>query len=106
MRSYMQNQAIAGPWAAAERLLVCISPNPMGERLIRSARRLADELNAEWTAVYVQTPHDSTLPQQKRDMATNSLRLAEETRGAYDCAPFQWFGECTGLYGDEFRPQK
>ncbi|MFZ1042484.1 MAG: sensor histidine kinase KdpD [Anaerolineales bacterium] len=78
MRSYMQNQAIAGPWAAAERLLVCISPNPMGERLIRSARRLADELNAEWTAVYVQTPHDSTLPQQKRDMATNSLRLAEE----------------------------
>ena len=78
MRSYMQNQAIAGPWAAAERLLVCISPNPLGERLIRSARRLADELNAEWIAVYVQTPHDTTLPQQKRDFATSSLRLAEE----------------------------
>jgi len=41
MRSYMQTQAIAGPWAAAERLLVCISPNPLGERLVRSARRLA-----------------------------------------------------------------
>ncbi len=33
MRSYMQNQAIAGPWAAAERLLVCISPNPLGSDL-------------------------------------------------------------------------
>ncbi|HUH96117.1 MAG TPA: sensor histidine kinase KdpD [Anaerolineales bacterium] len=78
MRSYMETQSIAGPWAAAERLLVCISPNPLGERLVRSARRLADELNAEWLAVYVQTPHDSTLPQQKRDLATSSLRLAEE----------------------------
>src|SRR6202142_2453132 len=77
MRSYMQTQAIAGPWAAAERLLVCISPNPLGERLVRSARRLADELKAEWIAVYVQTPHDTTLPQRKRDFATSSLRLAE-----------------------------
>jgi two-component system sensor histidine kinase KdpD len=78
MRSYMETQAIAGPWPAAERLIVCISPNPMGERLVRSARRLADELKAEWMAVYIQTPHDSTLPQQKRDFATRSLRLAEE----------------------------
>jgi two-component system sensor histidine kinase KdpD len=78
MRSYMETRAIEGPWAAAERLMVCISPNPLGERLIRSARRLADELNAEWMAVYVETPRDSTLPQQKRDMVARSLRLAEE----------------------------
>jgi two-component system sensor histidine kinase KdpD len=78
MRSYMETRAIAGPWAAAERIMVCISPNPLGERLIRSARRLADELNAEWLAVYVETPRDSTLPQQKRDMVASSLRLADE----------------------------
>jgi two-component system sensor histidine kinase KdpD len=78
MRSYMETQAIAGPWAAAEHIMVCISPNPLGERLVRSARRLADELKAEWIAVYVQTPHDSTLPQDKRDSAARSLRLAEE----------------------------
>ena len=106
MRSYMQNQAIAGPWAAAERLLVCISPNPLGERLIRSARRLADELNAEWTAVYVQTPHDITLPQQKRDMATSSLRLAEELGARTVVLPSNSGRECSGPYGHEFRPQK
>ena len=53
-------------------------PIPWESDSVRSARRLADELNAEWTAVYVQTPHDITLPQQKRDFATSSLRLAEE----------------------------
>lgn len=78
MRSYMETRAIAGPWAAAERLMVCISPNPLGERLIRSARRLADELNGEWMAVYVETAGDSTLPQQKRDMVASSLLLAEQ----------------------------
>jgi two-component system sensor histidine kinase KdpD len=78
MRSYMETQDITGPWAAAERVMVCISPNPLGERLIRSARRLADELNAEWLAVYVETPRDSSLPQQKKDLVASSLLLAEE----------------------------
>ncbi len=48
MRAYMETESIPGPWPAAERLLVCVGPNPLGERLVRSARRLADELNAEW----------------------------------------------------------
>ncbi len=56
MRAYMRTSAIPGPWPASERLLVCISPGALGERLIRTARRLADELNAEWFAIYVETP--------------------------------------------------
>jgi two-component system sensor histidine kinase KdpD len=78
MRDYMQTKAIPGPWPAAERLLVCISPSPLAERLVRSARRLADELNAEWLAVYVETPVHSRLPQEKRDQIAHTLRLAEE----------------------------
>ncbi len=54
MRAYMQTRAIPGPWPAGERLLVCISPSPLAEKLIRTTRRLADELNAEWFAVYVE----------------------------------------------------
>ena len=50
MRSYMRTRAISGPWAAGERLLVCISPSPLAEKLVRTTRRLADELNAEWVA--------------------------------------------------------
>ena len=38
MRSYMQTRAISGPWAAGEGLLVCISPSPLAEKLIRTTR--------------------------------------------------------------------
>jgi two-component system, OmpR family, sensor histidine kinase KdpD len=78
MRAYMQTRAIPGPWHATERLLVCISPNTLGERLVRSTRRLADELNAEWFAVYVETPEHERLSHAGRDQVARTLRLAEE----------------------------
>ena len=40
-------------WNTRERLMVAISPSPASEQLIRSARRLAFELDAPWIAVYV-----------------------------------------------------
>jgi len=78
MRAYMQMRAIPGPWPAAQRLLVCISPSPLSERVIRSARRLADELNAEWITVYVETPQFATMLQEQRDRVAKILQLAEE----------------------------
>lgn len=78
MRAYMQTRAIPGPWAAAERLLVCISPSPLSEHLVRSARRLAGELNAEWMVVYVETPQSASIPPEKRERVNRLLRLAED----------------------------
>jgi two-component system sensor histidine kinase KdpD len=78
MRAYMQTRAIQGIWAAGERLLVCISPSPVSERLVRTTRRLADELNGEWIALYVEPPQFATMSQQKRDRVAGILRLAEE----------------------------
>ncbi len=78
MRSYMQTRAISGPWAAGERLLVCLSPSPLSERLVRTARRLSGELNAEWLCLYVETPRLASMPVEKRDRVARLLRLAEE----------------------------
>jgi two-component system sensor histidine kinase KdpD len=78
MQTYMQTKAIAGPWAAAERLMVCVSPGMSGERLVRSARRLAGELNCEWLAVYVETPAQARLPDPERDRIAHTLQRAEE----------------------------
>lgn len=78
MRAYMQTQAIPGPWAAGERLMVCISPGVLSERLIRTTRRLADELNADWFAIYVETPQQATISQGQRDRVAQMLQLAEE----------------------------
>lgn len=78
MLAYMQTQAIPGPWPAGERLLVCVSNSSLGERLVRSARRLADELGAEWSAVHVETGEAGRLSAELRDRAARTLRLAEE----------------------------
>jgi two-component system sensor histidine kinase KdpD len=78
MLAYMQTEAIPGPWPAGERLLVCISPGALGERLVRTARRLADELKAEWFALYVETPQQARIPQEQRDRVARMLQLAEE----------------------------
>lgn len=78
MRSYMQSHAIPGPWPAGERLLVCVSPSPLSERLVRTARRLAHRLDAEWIAAYVETTSHSHLPEAAQDQVARTLRLAEE----------------------------
>ncbi|MCQ3931358.1 MAG: sensor histidine kinase KdpD [Chloroflexi bacterium] len=78
MNAYMQQRAISGPWAAGERLLVSISPNPLSQRLIRTAKRLAQELDAEWYAVYIETPADTQLSAEDSAQIVNNLRLAED----------------------------
>jgi two-component system, OmpR family, sensor histidine kinase KdpD len=78
MRAYMETRAIAGPWAAKERLLVCVSPGSLSERLIRTARRLAQELDAEWFAMYVETPNHARFSRSQRTRIERILHLAEE----------------------------
>ncbi len=78
MRSYMQTRAISGPWAAGERLLVCISPSPLAEKLIRTTRRLADELKAEWFAAYVEITSKPETNAVNRERIGKTLQLAEE----------------------------
>ena len=51
----MQAGAIPGPWAAGERVLVCISDGPRAAGLLRYAKRLADRLHGPWTALYVES---------------------------------------------------
>src|ERR1700740_3216563 len=51
----MQAHAIAGPWAAGERVLVCVSEDPRAAGLVRYAKRLADRLHAPWTVIAIET---------------------------------------------------
>lgn len=78
MRNYMRSRAIEGPWAATERLLVCVSPSPLSEKLIRTTRRLSDELNAEWFAVHVNLTSKPERNPVKIDRVAKTMQLAEE----------------------------
>jgi two-component system sensor histidine kinase KdpD len=81
MRAYMQTRAIPGPWPTKDHLLVCVSPSPLSERLVRTTRRLADELDAKWSAVYVETHEHTRLSQAEKDRIARALHLAEELGG-------------------------
>ena len=78
VRSYMNSHSIRGPWATGERLMVCISPSSLGSRLVRTARRLATQLSAEWFAVYVEIPDNIRLSPSEQERLTATLRLAED----------------------------
>ena len=77
MLTYMQAHAISGPWAAGERLLVCVSENPISAQLVRQTRRIADQLKAKWTALYIETSRHHRLSEVERDRIADTLRLAE-----------------------------
>ena len=78
MRSYMRAESIPGPWPAGDRILVCISSHPLGERLVRAGRRLADDLDAEWIVVFVETPGHIHMPAENRERIEHNLNLAEQ----------------------------
>jgi two-component system, OmpR family, sensor histidine kinase KdpD len=77
MREYMEARAITGPWPTMERLLVCISGSPFSEKLMRVTRRLASEMKAPWSAVYVETPGVDAYSRENREQIWQDLRLAE-----------------------------
>ena len=77
MRAYMETQSIAGPWPTMDRLLVCVSGSPYSEKLIRATCRLAEELNAHWFTIYIETPQGSKQAQENRERVWHDLRLAE-----------------------------
>src|SRR5580658_7972403 len=79
--SEMQAHAIQGPWAAGERILVCISEDPRCAGLVRYAKRLGDRLHGPWVALYVEGRRSLQLTEEERDRIADTLRLAEALGG-------------------------
>jgi two-component system, OmpR family, sensor histidine kinase KdpD len=80
--SHMRAHAIAGPWPAGERALVCVSEAPSTAGLIRYTKRAADRLQLPWTALYVETARTQRLSDAERDRIADHLRLAERLGGS------------------------
>ena len=56
---YMRAHAIEGPWPAGERVLVLVDAKQGANAVVRHAKRMADRLRAQWTAIHVETPADA-----------------------------------------------
>ncbi len=76
MRAHMQLNAVAGPWPATDRLLVCLGPGAQSEQLVRATKRLATQLKARWDALFVESP-SQRLEEADRARVEAGLNLAE-----------------------------
>ena len=81
LMTQMRARAITGPWAAGERVLVCVSEDPRAVGLVRYAKRLADRLRAPWTALYIETRRSTQLNEEQRDRVADTLRLVQSLEG-------------------------
>lgn len=87
--SHMQSHAIAGPWAAGERVLVCVDEHARGPSLVRYARRLADRLRGPFVALNIETARTAGVSDAGKDRLAASLRLAEQLGGEAVVLPGQ-----------------
>src|SRR5262245_12459305 len=77
VESARQQRAAKATWATAERILVCVGPRPTTPRVIRTARRMAAALSAEWIAVTVELNGRPAASATAREATGQHLRLAE-----------------------------
>ncbi len=78
MLDYLRAHALAGNWAAGERVVVAVSELPGSKTLIRAAKRLADAQGAPWTAVYIETPRSLGFTPEQRQQVADNMQLAAQ----------------------------
>jgi two-component system sensor histidine kinase KdpD len=74
---YREQEGVRDTWLTTERILVCISPSPTSDRLLRAARRMAAGLRAPWTAAYVEPPGIAPPGESDQKRLEQYTRLAE-----------------------------
>ena len=78
VQAYRIDKSIESVWKTATALLTCVGPDPGSERVVRAAARLASQLNADWHAIYVETPDLQRLSPARREKILGTLNLAQE----------------------------
>lgn len=77
MRDYRRDHAIRQAWPATDRVLVCISANPLAPRLVRAGHRLAQRLGAPWVVLHVEVSRYAPEAESARNQVAQALRLGE-----------------------------
>jgi two-component system sensor histidine kinase KdpD len=78
MVDYLKQNAIDGPWATGERLLVCVGSDALSEKVVRVASRLASGLNAPWLVVSIERADREVETPERLQHIETLFRLAEQ----------------------------
>ncbi len=76
MLEHVRAHALAGNFAAGERIVVAVSEHGHAAGLVRAGKRLADALKAPWTAVHIETARDRAYTDDERRQLADNLALA------------------------------
>ena len=75
---YRKDNSVSNVWKTRESILACIGPGEEAENVIRSAARVAAQLQIPWHAIYVETPKLQNLSQKSRERILKTISMAEE----------------------------
>ncbi|MDO8654744.1 MAG: two-component system sensor histidine kinase KdbD, partial [Undibacterium sp.] len=78
VQAYRIEKSISAVWKTDASMLACVGPHPGADHLIRSAARLAGQMNTVWHAIYIETPTLQKLPAAQRERILKSLKLAQD----------------------------
>ncbi len=87
MLDYIGAHALAGTFAAGERVLVAVSEQPGMDGLVRSAQRLADARRAPWTALHIETARSRQFAESERRRINDAMVLAAQLGAATATIP-------------------
>ncbi|MCQ5385695.1 DUF4118 domain-containing protein [Hungatella hathewayi] len=89
-----ERQAAGRDYYTGEHVLVCLSPSPTNEKVIRTAARMAGAFRAELSAVVVETLEAAEREDKVRKTMENNITLAK-----------QFGAKVVTLYGDDIAEQ-
>lgn len=67
-----------GKIATAEHILMCLSPSPSNDKVIRQASRMANAFHGRFTAFYVETPEFAEMSKEDSERLRKNTILAEQ----------------------------
>jgi two-component system sensor histidine kinase KdpD len=78
LEAYMREHHIEAAWPAGERVMACVDARPDAQRVLRRAWRMANRLQADLLAVFVETPGWANASPEDRRALEENLRFAED----------------------------
>jgi two-component system sensor histidine kinase KdpD len=78
LEEYMRQHQIEAAWPAGERVMACVDARPDAQRVLRRAWRMANRLQADLLAVFVETPRWASASPEERRALEENLRFAED----------------------------
>ena len=75
--AYKIKEGIKDSAAVLDKILVCVGPDQLSQKLVRSAKRMATSLKAQWVAVYIENKKHFELSQEALTSLESVMHMAQ-----------------------------